>query len=57
MKKLLVLGIIALSVAACGGNSSEEKSEKKEEASEAKTDNGNPSYDPNRVPENLIKLM
>jgi len=48
MKKLLVLGIIALSVAACGGNSSEEKSEKKEEASEAKTDNGNPSYDPNR---------
>jgi len=49
MKKLLVLAIFGLGVAACGGNSSEEKSEKKEGSSEsAKTDNGNPSYDPNR---------
>jgi len=49
MKKLLVLGIFTLFIAACGGNNSEEKSEKKESSSEsAKTDNGNPSYDPNR---------
>lgn len=59
MKKLLVLGIFALGIVACGGNDSEEKSEKKEasEASESpKTDNGNPSYDPNRGAGKFTKI-
>jgi mono/diheme cytochrome c family protein len=46
MKKLFVFSLIAFTIAACGGNDSKEK---KESASEpAKTESGNPSYDPNR---------
>jgi len=48
MKKLLVLGIFTLFIAACGGNNSEEKSEKKESSSESEKTEGNPSYDPHR---------
>jgi cytochrome c551/c552 len=45
MKKLLFLGIIALSIAACAGNASNDK---QESASEPAATNENPSYDPNR---------
>ena len=47
MKKIFVSGIIALGMAACSGNSSNEKNEAAPATSE-KTDNGNPSYDPKR---------
>ena len=57
MKKLLVLGIFTLFIAACGGNNTDEKSEKKESSSEsATTGNGNPSYDPNRGAGKFTKI-
>jgi len=47
MKKIAVLGIIALLIAACGGNSSSET--KQTAASDQKhTSDANPSYDPKR---------
>ena len=46
MKKLLVISIIAFSIAACGGNSTEEKQVSSSES--AQIQSGNPSYDPNR---------
>jgi cytochrome c551/c552 len=47
MKQLLVLSAFIFCLASCGGNN--ESSEKKESSHEdEKTENGNPSYDPNR---------
>jgi cytochrome c551/c552 len=46
MKKFIVLGIIALIVAACGGGNADEK--KEATISEQKAAGGSPSYDPNR---------
>ncbi|HWC52181.1 MAG TPA: cytochrome c [Chitinophagaceae bacterium] len=49
MKKIFVIGIIALSVAACGNNQSGENQETTPTTpTEETTNNGNPSYDPNR---------
>jgi mono/diheme cytochrome c family protein len=46
MKKLFILSIIALCLAACGGNDSNETKGTSPEPGKAA--NGNPSYDPNR---------
>jgi cytochrome c551/c552 len=46
MKKLLVISIIAFSMAACGGNNTEEKQVSSSEP--AQSQSGNPSYDPKR---------
>lgn len=48
MKKLIVCGILAMMVAACGSNSSEQKKESPATGDQKETANGNPSYDPNR---------
>ncbi len=45
MKKLMILGIVAVLIAACGGNSTASKQESN--VSDA-TNSANPSYDPNR---------
>lgn len=47
MKKLIVLGLVIVFVASCGGNSSSDKSDTTTSADE-KQAGGNPSYDPNR---------
>jgi cytochrome c551/c552 len=47
MKKLLVLCIIALGIAACGGSDSDDKKEAAP-STPSTTENANPSYDPNR---------
>ncbi len=46
MKKLLTLSIIAFSLAACGGNNTENKKTNPTEPSSPES--ANPSYDPNR---------
>ncbi len=50
MKKLIVLGLVVVFAASCGGNESSDKA--KDEKTTASADenqaNGNPSYDPNR---------
>ncbi|MDE3237192.1 MAG: cytochrome c [Bacteroidota bacterium] len=51
MKKLLMTGMVALFLAACGGGNSHPASEANATTSDDKketTSNGNPSYDPNR---------
>ena len=49
MKKFAIVLVIAASITACGGSGSENKeSENKESVSHEATENGNPSYDPNR---------
>jgi cytochrome c2 len=45
MKKLLTLSIIAICLAACGGNNTENKTTTTETP---KSESANPSYDPNR---------
>jgi mono/diheme cytochrome c family protein len=46
MKKLFVASLVALALAACGDSSSGET--KPSSGGNTKTENGNPSYDPNR---------
>lgn len=49
MKKLLMLLFAAVAFAACGGGGQENNGEApKNENAAAKTENGNPAYDPNR---------
>lgn len=47
MKKLMIIGLLALFAAACGGGNSGEKTANHEKT-EAESAGGNPSYDPNR---------
>ncbi|MBS1621002.1 MAG: cytochrome c [Bacteroidetes bacterium] len=49
MKKIFVIGIIALGITACGNNQSGDNGETpKTPTTDQPTSNGNPSYDPNR---------
>lgn len=48
MKKIFVIGIITLIIAACGSNPSGNNQETPSTPSGSTTSNGNPSYDPNR---------
>jgi len=54
MKKLVLLGIIALTIAACGSNADDKKANHtipgadKKETTDANPADANPSYDPNR---------
>ncbi len=49
MKRVLLLGLFAAGLVACGNNSGSSEEKKSAEANEQKTEaNGNPSYDPNR---------
>lgn len=47
MKKMLIVGLLALFIAACGGNSHEATPKADPSASES-ANSANPSYDPNR---------
>ena len=50
MKKLMVLGLIGFLISACGGGNSpaESTTNSSENTAAGTTENGNPSYDPNR---------
>jgi cytochrome c2 len=49
MKKMIIICSLALFFAACGGSGNKENHETTEhETTEAKTESGNPTYDPNR---------
>lgn len=48
MKKLLMLLFAAIYLAACGGGGQNNSGETPKTNTDAKTENGNPSYDPNR---------
>lgn len=48
MKKMIILSILAFSLASCGSNSSDEKKESSTPTASKDTPSGNPSYDPNR---------
>src|SRR5262245_60203280 len=48
MKKLLIVGIIAFSLASCGGDGGSTQKKETTSTEPSKTANGNPSYDPNR---------
>lgn len=48
MKKILIVGILALFIAACGGGNSRETAPKSDAAASESANGTNPSYDPNR---------
>lgn len=48
MKKLIIILTAGIMFAACGGGKSNESETSASAASDEKTENGNPSYDPNR---------
>ena len=48
MKKLIIILTAGIMFAACGGGNSNESETSASAASDEKTENGNPSYDPNR---------
>jgi cytochrome c551/c552 len=48
MKKMFILLAIAGLIYACGGNTSESKTDAAKTEATSSTDNANPSYDPNR---------
>lgn len=48
MKKMLIVGLLALFIAACGGGNNHEAANKPDAASSESANSANPSYDPNR---------
>jgi len=48
MKKLIFLGAVVLSLAACGGATNDKSGDSANKDQSEKTENGNPSYDPKR---------
>ena len=48
MKQLAILLVMVIFIAACGGNSETNTTSSETPVSETKTDNSNPSYDPER---------
>ena len=48
MKKLMIIGILAVFIAACGGGAKPEAASKPEASGAEAAGSGNPSYDPNR---------
>lgn len=48
MKKLAILVILVACLAACGGNGDKSEATPPSSSTEPKTENGNPSYDPER---------
>ena len=48
MKKLMIIGILAIFAASCGGGNSHPATDQSENRAGASATNGNPSYDPNR---------
>jgi len=48
MKKLIFLGAVVLSLAACGGAANDKSGDSANKDQSEKTENGNPSYDPKR---------